>query len=223
MGETNEGGEANRLGAINPLFRDAAFKLALALGIVLEEDAKKTSRWFRAGVCGRYRDAIFARLSRHKLTDLTEIALRVKIHRSVLSRWNSGEASPDTDTLLFAGTAAKVEWSDALPNTGATITAGICEAVSAIRTEILSKDAQKCDLAVLALMRYVSFGTLWLRAELSQDDRLLARAASDAQSYVSQRLGRAFTASHDEMHRMITEWRDAYLLFHLLIPFDWPM
>ena len=116
-----------------------------------------------------------------------------------------------------------MDWGDALPSGGATVTAGICEAVSGIRTQILVREPLPCDLTILALMRYVLFGKLWLRAELTQDAALINKAVNDAQSYVSQRLGREFNASRDEMHRMIAEWRDAYLLFHFLIPFDWPM
>ena len=223
MNESNEDRAGNKLGGINPYFRDAAFNLALSLKIDLDKEATRTSRWFRAGVCQRYREAVLERLRRYDLPDLTAIALLVKVDKSVLSRWKSGQVSPDWDTLFFAGTAAQVAWDGALPSAGVTFIAGVCEAVSEIRTEILVREPLPCDPTVLALMRYIFFSKIWLRAKISQDAELLRRAADDARAFVSQRLGRPFKDSQEEMQRTIKNWHDPYLLFHLLIPFDWPM
>lgn len=163
------------------------------------------------------------RLKRHGGTDVTEIALRLKVDKSVRSRWERGEVSPDWDNLFMAGTSFRVDWDGALPNNGAALNAGICRAVSEIRKVFLDGDERECDVSVLALMRFVMFGQSWLKAELANDARLKRTAVEDANRYVSQRLGAPVRRTREEILQLIEEWSAAYGLFQLLIPFDWPL
>jgi|GEM_PF-7065928 len=214
--------EQGRLGELPPKLREMGDGLAEKWAFDLAETARRVSKWFKGGIADRFRAGVMERLRKHGAADLTEIGLRLQIDPALRWRWEQGEVSPNWETLFLAGTAYRVVWDGALPTADLAIVSGMCHTVGIIRESLLQKQPLSCDLSSLALMRFVTAKTLWIRAEASNDPRLQERAVFEANCYVSQRTRAASRRTREEIRKSIDEWLEPYILFQVMIPFDWP-
>lgn len=228
-----------KLGHLPTVFVEAASQKMDALKIDVEKAEAATTVAFKAGLVGRFRDALMNRL-RPLGGDLLGIAEQTHTHRTTRWKWEHAGVIPDWDTLFVAGTAYRMTWDGVFPASSDAMLAGVCHAIAEIRNVFLAEKSAcgeegeclpcekksepfKCDAAVVFLLWYATGSVRFRQAQLSNDQKALARCVDEANQLVSQMTGPRKKLLLEEMLELIDSWWDAYLLFHSLIQFHWEL
>jgi hypothetical protein len=226
QGQTDPGGAtpdeklAGSLGRFLPPHFDLGVTAIEQRGLDFGAFQQDVKAHFEAAVVRIYRRAIESSLEAVG-ADTVAIALKLQKHRGVRKRWADKVRTMSWDAAFLALAAFDVDAGVVMPRGREVVVQGVAAAVGYVRETVLRQPGHHLGRAELECLHFASFSPSWWYAQETGDPKWLAKAANHVISKMGPHAAGGGILHHRDIQRVMGEWWLPWLLFHVVIPFDW--
>ena len=186
----------------------------------IREVQRLVKRVFDEAIIGTYREVLQTAVASVG-GNPGAIALKLRKHKGLLSRWRSGKVVPNWETLCLAVAAFDVDLGDDLPRGRRAVTEAIKRTLNVLRAQLFHNPTSSLDDGDLVCLHYASLSLQWWHAQQTRKpDHLIAATESLARKVAAEIPGKRISR-HEDVEDAIRGWSKCWFVFHYVVPYDW--
>ena len=203
-----------------PFQRDLAECYLQEKGFTFERAAREVRQSFDGAIISTYREVVQAVLKKAG-GGLVEIKTKLGKHKSLLSRWRSGEAVPDWETLCLAIAAFDVDLGGSLPRGRDAVIEAIKRTLIVIRQKMFHQPGSPLSRGDLACLHYASLSVAWWNAQKTKKPSHLLAAGESVARHVAAEVPDRRIKGYEDINEAISGWSTYWFVFHYVVPYNW--